>query len=1417
MLLTAPSGAPNNPNGNIIEYRILQTDSASTTPTTIFSGLVFRTSVTNLRPFTTYSYLVFARNAAGNITSIPTTVTTFSALPTPIAPPSVDVISFSEITVSWVPSAELNGEFMGYQLYRNGELLFDERITMLSFLDANLEPFELYEYVVEVCSSGGCVNSTSSSNMTFEALPEMLSQPVIISVTPRSIVLMWEEPIAPNGIIIEFIVTLLDANLTEIFRGTDSFSATASNLNPFTLYSFNLMACNRVGCAATDVVQARTSETDPEQLEVPHLRNLTSTSVAIEWTAPVTPNGVITTYILSRGNDSSSLSEAIFQGLAFSFNDMNLAPDTLYFYTVTAINRGGTLTSSPSYFQTIPDLAEGIRPPSLSILGSTIIAVAWFMPNIANGDISSYNLYVNNSLEFTGLAFSYTASNLRPFTIYAFFVEVCNQAGCASSTTVSAQTEQALAMGVTTPTLIVLGPTAINISWVAPFQANGIISQYLIERRILGDMLSRTVQHVGGPDVFTFPNLGLSPFTSYEYRLRVTNRAGSVFSEWSSSQTSEDIPSGLTPPIFDADNIFSRNATAIWDPPTAPNGIIQSYILEYRLAIDPVTLGPGEIVAELRVSANVMMAMARRLSPVTVYEFRVVAINGAGRGEGPFEVITTAEDIPEGVQNVVVEERMAFTLVLTWNPPINPHGIIREYLLLLDGDVVYRDSLLTYTVSRLTSFTSYSIQLAACTSAGCAFGSIQSVTTAETAPFGQSAPTLIVLNGGSVIEVTWDPPIQPNGIITQYQVLRREDSIVSIINIMNDVLMRRYVDTDLRPAEVYAYAIRARNSIGRTDSKFSFITTPEAAPEGLTPPTLMPLSAFAIQITWLLPTQPNGVITRYEIFRTGGSSTNMSNFSAALDREFTDVDLLPFVEYSYTIRACTAAGCSSSLPASTQTFEATPTNIAAPSLAALSSSSISLTWRGPSSPNGVIILYNIAVLPIQINLAISGSETELARNISNLRPFINYTVTVEACNSAGCVSNRSNVRTLESIPQFISAPGVLVVNPTSLSIAWMEPALPNGVIIQYELRRNESLVFSGMKTSFVDRQLSPNQAYTYTLQAYTIVGGGERSEPSIATRTPPDTPEGVARPMLMTTGSTSIYANWSEPSSPNGAILRYVLLVDGLSIHDAIGFQFEVTGLYPFTSYSFQLMACTTTCGFSESVRAVTSEAAPQGQSAPVLDETTPHSITVSWSPPTMPNGIITRYEVERRLSNSPSTNSLDFVLVFNTSALLFTDSDASLHPSTSYDYRVSAINSVGRTTSNSNAITLSEAPPGEVPLPIIENITATSVDVFVTPPSVTNGILTAYQLVINGTRRKMVVPPINTFVATSLDAFSLYEFVIEACTAPGCTSSGRVVVQTGETTPIGLAPPTAFVVIAQTNIEVIWTPPELPNGILLR
>ena len=67
----------------------------------------------------------------------------------------------------------------------------------------------------------------------------------------------------------------------------------------------------------------------------------------------------------------------------------------------------------------------------------------------------------------------------------------------------------------------------------------------------------------------------------------------------------------------------------------------------------------------------------------------------------------------------------------------------------------------------------------------------QVVRTGEAAPSGQGIPTLTV-RGASAIEATWSPPVEPNGNIVRYELLRLEEIVYSGVGLS-------FLDTGLSP------------------------------------------------------------------------------------------------------------------------------------------------------------------------------------------------------------------------------------------------------------------------------------------------------------------------------------------------------------------------------------------------------------------------------------------------------------------------------------------------------------------------------------------------------------------------------------------------------------------------------------------
>ena len=1408
------TGPPQQSNGIILGYQLLQrTEIGTCSPpcyaqTEVYNGLGFQYNATSLLPFTVYGYEVIPYNSAGNVSSGFTSARTWNATPAGFGLPSVRPLSSSAISVTWSSPTQPNGVLLPYLVYRNGTLLANT--TTLTYLDSQLVPYTTYAYSVLACTIAGCTDPSPVVNATLESLPQGVPSPSVSNLLPTSTLIVWTNPTAPNGLILSYVLTLT-TNGTVLFDGI-GFSMQLNNLHPFTNYSFSLSACNSVGCTSGGTTSAQTPEAPPQSLDPPTARNLSSTSLALSWQAPSVPNGIVTSYVLQVLN--GSVWSTIFQGYGFTYTETGLTPYTTYYYKLAAANGAGSVESSVTAAHTSPDLPSGLAPPVVSPISATSFKVTWSQPVYPNGVVLGYNLYINGIPALSlALAFQYTPTGLVPFTVYTLYVEVCNQVGCSSSVSVVTATPQAPAQGLAPPLLVPLNATAVTVTWSAPSQPNGVITQYQIHRRLLGVVSSETIQYVGATTTFAFTNLGLQPYTSYQYRIVVINGGGAGYSDWSTTQTFQSAPTGVSALTIADSSLYARNLTATWAPPTQPNGIVTTYLLYYRL-FDPLTNGFGSSTLAITVPASVTMATATGLQPATIYEFSVAAVNSGGQTQGDWTLVTTKQDAPERVSSIVVQSQTATSFTLTWFPPAKPNGVVSLYTVYIGDQVSYQGTATVCFVQGFNPFTSYTAVLSACTLAGCTNGTAQTITTSEGQPAGLGTPG-VVATGPRAVTVTWSPPAQPNGIVIQYQVFRRvlgDSATLTTVLTTSDTLTSLYVDTGVNPNTQYQYAVGASNSAAQTVSGYVGVVTPEAPPQGVGAPVLVTSGSSQVQVTWVPPAQPNGVVTSYQLLRTGGGA-NVSVYTG-LGLNVTDTGLAPYTSYTYVLQACTRPGCSLGLGTSVVTGEAAPTGVGVPTLVSLSATVIGISWSPPSSPNGIIAQYVVSIQPVSILI----SSTKLAVNVTNLTPYTLFTITLTACTGAGCTtSDPGTVLTLESIPGPMQLPRLTAASPTSVLVAWNPPSIPNGVIVRYRVMRTGldgtvSVDVDGTNLTYLDTSLLPTRTYTYRMQASTGVGSGDFG-PAQTVTTPSDTPQNVTAPSLLVLNSSAIFAQWTAPGAPNGIIQNYSLHVNGLDVFTGLGTAYTVTSLLPYTSYVFVLLVCTTTCGSSPASSAVTSEALPSGLAAPQLYGFSNTTVLVAWQPPAQANGVIRSYTVLRSAFGGGTS-----VVVFFGLALSCRDSDPSLVPATRYEYQLVATNGAGNVSSPLAVVLLPEAPPLLVPTPLFQNVTSTSFLVLATPPGLPNGVLTLYQLYLNGLlwNSSSVVSPSVVFSVTTLDPYTSYSVQLEACNSAGCGRGPIASKTTGEAPPTGLGRPIAAGVLDR-SITVQWSPPTYANGQIQR
>ncbi|XP_038075767.1 tyrosine-protein kinase receptor Tie-1-like isoform X2 [Patiria miniata] len=131
----------------------------------------------------------------------------------------------------------------------------------------------------------------------------------------------------------------------------------------------------------------------------------------------------------------------------------------------------------------------------------------------------------------------------------------------------------------------------------------------------------------------------------------------------------------------------------------------------------------------------------------------------------------------------------------------------------------------------------------------------------------------------------------------------------------------------------------------------------------------------------------------------------------------------------------------------------------------------------------------------------------------------------------------------------------------------------------------------------------------------------------------------------------SLAFSWQGPLCPNfGTMTGFVYkLTDVKSgphvppLFNAIKQTVTIDGLMPYTVYSFQVAAitCAETTMYSEPINVTTLEAEPSAPPNVNIQNIDDVSITITWSPPNSPNGIITNYDITYWKSVDAGTQTL--------------------------------------------------------------------------------------------------------------------------------------------------------------------------------
>ncbi|XP_021500251.1 receptor-type tyrosine-protein phosphatase F isoform X12 [Meriones unguiculatus] len=469
----------------------------------------------------------------------------------------------------------------------------------------------------------------------------------------------------------------------------------------------------------------------------------------------------------------------------------------------------------------------------------------------------------------------------------------------------------------------------------------------------------------------------------------------------------------------------ATSVTLTWDSGnTEP---VSFYGIQYRAAGTDSPFQEVDGVASTRYSIG-------GLSPFSEYAFRVLAVNSIGRGP-PSEAVRarTGEQAPSSPPRRVQARMLsASTMLVQWEPPEEPNGLVRGYRVYYTPDSRRplsawhkhnTDSGLLTTVGSLLPGITYSLRVLAFTAVGDGPPSptIQ-VKTQQGVP-AQPADFQAKAESDSRIQLSWLLP--PQERIIKYELVYWAAEDEDQQHKVTFDPTSSYTLEDLKPDTLYHFQLAARSDMGvgvftpTIDAR-----TAQSMPSG--PPRKVeaePLNSTAVHVSWKLPDpkKQHGQIRGYQVtyvLLENGEPRGQPIIQDVMlaeaqwrpeeseDYETTISGLTPEATYSITVAAYTTKGdgARSKPKVVTTTGAVFAKNFR---VAAAMKTSVLLSWEVPDSYKSAVpfkILYN--------GQSVEVDGHSMRKLIADLQPNTEYSfVLMNRGSSAGGLQHLVSIRT----------------------------------------------------------------------------------------------------------------------------------------------------------------------------------------------------------------------------------------------------------------------------------------------------------------------------------------------------------------------------------------------------------------------
>ncbi|NXG43840.1 PTPRQ phosphatase, partial [Psilopogon haemacephalus] len=1258
----------------------------------------------------------------------------------------------------------------------------------------NAVPGTIYNVTVSTVSSSvynSPASRTVTTNVTNPGPPMFLAGERVGSA---GILLSWNAPLHPNGRILSYIIKYkevcpwLKTVYTQVATKPDSLEVLLTSLNPGTTYEIMVAAENSAGVGVfSDPFLFQTAESAPGKVVNLTVEALNYSAVNLIWFLPRQPNGKITSFKISVKHARSGIVvkdvlvkvEDLLSGRLPECNDNS---ESFLWSTTTP--------STPFGKSTIP--SQAAIPPSTE--ASSQMSAVWNEP------------------------ISFVITNLKPYTTYLFEVSaVTTEAGYIDSAivrtpeSVPEDPPQNFAQSnITAKSFLVM--------WDPPTIVTGKFSYRVELYGPSGHILENSTKD----PKFVFSSL--VPFTMYEVYVSAVTSAGVGPKTKLTVFTPPDVPGAVSD--LHLAEVEDTHIKIVWRKPQQPNGIITQYRVK-------VLVQETEMTLENTILQGKIKYLIDSLEPYM--------INENIKPSPMWNSVESANELYEGsaemLPSIQSTSPVIFTSVSDDNLPAVTGGAKLHSALENQYTINILAEEVSYVINGLTPFTDYTIGVSAFTAVGEGQPSILTVKTREQVPSSVQNISYKNISSSSVL-LYWDSPANPNGNIIHYTIYAMELDTRRTFHTTtsnNSLLM-----TGLKKYTNYKMRVAASTIIGESASSEEndvFVTTPEDEPDS--PPQnldLINVTATEINLRWLPPEKPNGLITHYEVLYSDSNDLFIKNASST---SISLSEMKPYTLYNISVRAFTRLGHGnqSSFPILVRTFETVP-NSAPENITYrnISSVEIELSFFPPPIPNGIIHTYTIYLKRT------NGAEqriinTTLLTLRITLKKYTSYTVEVSASTvvGEGLRSSPLHIQTDEDAPS--SPPVSLSVKQllgVTVKLSWKPPLEPNGIILYYTVyiwNKMSSRSVNVTETSLQFTDLENNSEYSAYLTASTRFGDGNIKSDTITFRTsegaPSDPPKDFVYRNLT---STSIMLFWTPPQKPNGNILYYSVYFKnssglftqnftnyGSDSNVSMSHSAVLDNLAKYSHYTIWLTASTAFGDgnkTSDVMDVYTDQDIPDGcVENLVYQNISSSSVNVSWLPPSQPNGLVF-FHISLSLLHF-GTNKIKSFLTYNTSIIF-----DHLEKYTDYFLKITPATEKG--SSELHTLSLHIRTDEDVPesAPIIRtfsNLSTTSVMLSWDPPAKPCGIIISYELNLFGPESTNSFSTTNNFIILEdLIPFTLHSIYAAARTIKGRGPSAMLQFYTDESVP--LAPPQNLTITNYTaySVWLEWDPSPQPNGVIM-